>query len=115
MHATPLDRRPEPAAEPRRATAIEMGILQGAYLLFLVPWFFLAIGGTMGLANWDSLAAVFVIVAWWVYPVVALGTTIAAWVLFGLRRLGAARWVNRVPLAWVLLGVALVGWIAVAS
>ncbi len=116
MPATPLDRRPdEPATASRRATALELGILQGAYLLFLLPWFFLAVGGTMGLANWDSIAAVFVILAWWVYPVVALGTTVAAWVLFGNRLLGAARWVNRAPLAWVLVGVALIGWIAVAG
>ncbi len=56
MPATPLDRRPDEAGL-RRTTAIELGILQGAYLLFLVPWFFLAIGGTISLANWDSIAA----------------------------------------------------------
>jgi hypothetical protein len=33
-------------------------------------------------------------VAWWVYPVVTLGATIAA---------------------WVVIGVALIGWIAVAG
>lgn len=115
MHATPLDRRPEELAADRRATALELGVLQGAYLLYLLPWFFLAIGGTMGLANWDSLFAALIIFAWWAYPPAALGTTVAAWVLFAMRRHGAARWVNRVPLVWVAVGVALIGWIVVAG
>lgn len=118
-HATPLDRRPGSPAGPtpadRSRTAVELGVLQGLFLLFLVPWFFLAIGGTMGLANWDSPFAALVLLAWWVYPFVALGTTIAAWVLFGTRRHGAARWVNRVPLPWVAVGLALLVWIATAG
>jgi hypothetical protein len=114
MHPMPLDRPLDPEA-PRRAAAIELGLLQGLFVGYLVPWFFLAIGGTMGLANWDSLLAAPIILAWWVYPFVALGTTIGAWVLFGLRRHGAARWVNRLPLLWVVVGVALILWIVVAG
>ncbi len=114
MHPTSLDRPLDPEA-PRRAAAIELGLLQGLYLGYLVPWFFLAIGGTMGLANWDSLLAAPIILAWWVYPFVKLGTSIAAWVLFGLRRHGAARRVNRVPLLWVVVGLALIVWIVVAG
>ena len=113
MHPTPLHPRPPDAL--RQRTAVELGVLQGLFVVFLVPWFLLAIGGTMGLANWDSVFAVFVILAWWVYPFVALGTTIAAWVLFATRRYGAARWVNRVPLPWVAVGVALLVWIIVAG
>jgi hypothetical protein len=114
MHPMPLDRPPAPEA-PRRGAAIELGLLQGLFVGFLVPWFFLAIGGTMGLGDSGSSWVVPVILAWWIYPFVALGTTIAAWVLFGLRRLGAARWVNRVPLLWVVVGVALIVWIVAAS
>ena len=113
MHPTPLDRPLDPDA-PRRVAAIELGLLQGLFVGYLVPWFFLAIGGTMGLATWDSLLAAPIILAWWVYPFVALGTTIAAWVLFATRRHGVARWVNRVPLLWVAVGVALIVWIVVA-
>lgn len=115
MHPTQQDLRPPELLAERRASAIELGVLQGAYLLYLLPWFFLAIGGTMGLGNWNSLLAAPVIFAWWIYPVVALGTTVAAWVLFGTRRHVAARRVNRVPLLWVLVGVALIGWIVVAG
>ncbi|WP_155858787.1 hypothetical protein [Candidatus Blastococcus massiliensis] len=118
-HPTPWSPYPAtttgPAPAPRRPTAIELGVLQGAFVLFLVPWFFLAIGGTMGLANWESILAAFVILAWWSYPLVAVVTSVVAWVLFGVRRLGAARWVNRVPLVWVLVGVVLLAWIAVAG
>ena len=103
MHPMPPD-----TDAPRRAAAIELGLLQGLFVGYLLPWFFLAIGGTMGLANWDSLLAAPIILAWWIYPFVALGTTIAAWVLFGMRRHGAARWVNRVPLLWVVVGLALI-------
>lgn len=115
MHTTPLDRRPDELVAERRATAIELGVLQGAYLLYLLPWFFLAIGGTMGLANWDSPFAALIVLAWWAYPFAAIGTTIAAWVLFAVRRHRAARWVNRVPLVWVVVGVVLIAWIAVAG
>ncbi len=115
-HAPPLDRRPtELPAAPRRAAAIELGVLQGLYVVYLLPWFFLAVGGTMGLATWDSAAAAPIVLAWFAYPFVALGTTIAAWVLFGTRQHAAARWVNRVPLVWVVVGVALIGWIVVAG
>ncbi|MBN1091165.1 hypothetical protein JKP75_00265 [Blastococcus sp. TML/M2B] len=111
--APPLDRRPVDA--PRREAALELGVLQGLYLVYLLPWFVVAIGGTMSLANWESMASVAIIFAWFGYPFVALGTTIAAWVLFGTRRYATARWVNRVPLAWVVVGVALIAWIVVAG
>ena len=94
---------------------MELGLLQVCYLVFLLPWFLLAVGGTMSLANWESVLAVFVIGAWWAYPFVAFGTTGAAWVLFATRRYGAARWVNRVPLVWVAVGVVLLVWIFVAG
>ncbi|MDT0278317.1 hypothetical protein [Blastococcus goldschmidtiae] len=118
MHATPAGRHdaPVPGPDPaRRGAAQELGLLQVCYLVFLLPWFLLAIGGTMGLANWESIVAAFVILAWWAYPFVALGTAIAAWALFATRRHGAARWVNRVPLVWVLVGVALLLWIWLAT
>ena len=116
MHATPLDRRPGPPSPAlRRAAAIELGVLQGLFVLFLLPWFFLAVGGTMGLANWDSAAAAPIVLSWFAYPFVALGTTVAAWVLFATRQHAAARWVNRVPLVWVVVGIALIVWILVAG
>jgi hypothetical protein len=114
MHPMPLGRPLDPGA-PRRAAAIELGLLQGLFVGYLLPWFFLAIGGTMGLGDSGSSWVVPVILAWWIYPFVALGTTIAAWVLFGMRRHGPARWVNRVPLLWVVVGVALIVWIVVAG
>ncbi|MGY1752248.1 hypothetical protein [Blastococcus sp. SYSU D01042] len=114
VHAPPVDRHPSPDAA-RRAAAIELGVLQGLYLLFLLPWFVLAVGGTMGLANWDSAAAAPIVLGWFAYPFVALGTTIAAWVLFASRQHAAARWVDRVPLVWVVVGVVLVGWILLAG
>lgn len=121
-HPTPTPWTPTPwgpvaptAPEPRRPAAIELGVLQGVFVLFLLPWLLLAVGGTMGLANSESDAAVLVILAWWSYPLVILGTTIAAWVLFGMRHLGAARWVNRIPLVWVLVGAVLLTWIWLAS
>lgn len=113
MHPTPLDRRLEDAT--RRTAAIELGVLQGLYVMFLLPWLFLAIGGTMGLANWDSMLAAPIVFAWFGYPFVALGTTIAAWVLYASRRDGPARWVNRVPMVWVVVGVVLIVWILVAG
>ena len=42
-------------------------------------------------------------------------TTIAAWVLFATRRHAAARWVNRVPLPWVTVGLVLLVWILLAG
>jgi hypothetical protein len=106
---------PVPVRPSRRPAAIELGVVQGVFVLFLAPWLLLAVGGTMGLANTESGLAVLVILAWWSYPLVVLATTIAAWVLFGLHRLGAARWVNRVPLVWVAVGVVLLVWIWLAS
>ena len=119
MHPTPWSpypaTTPGPPPAPRRPTAIELGVLQGMFVLFLLPWFLLAIGGTMGLANTESTLAVLVVMAWWSYPVVAVVTSVFAWVLFGVRRLGPARWVNRVPLVWVLVGVVLLTWIWLAA
>ncbi len=118
MHATPPNRWSGPVPGPAPATervAQELGLLQVGYLVFLLPWFLLAIGGTMSLANWESILAAFVILAWWAYPFVALGTSIAAWVLVAMRRYGAARWVNRVPLVWVTVGVVLLVWIFLAG
>ncbi len=116
MHTTPAGRYDAPVPDPlRRRTATELALLQGGYVLYLLPWFFLAIGGTMGLGDSGSSWVVPVILAWWLYPFVALGTTIAAWVLFGMRRHGAARTVNRVPLLWVAVGVLLLVWILVAG
>ncbi|MCZ2858577.1 hypothetical protein [Blastococcus sp. VKM Ac-2987] len=92
-----------------------MGVLQGVYVLFLAPWFFLAIGVVMGAANWNSPFAALLIVAWGGYPFVVLATTGAAWVLFATGRLAAARWTNRVPLVWVAAGTALLTWILVAG
>lgn len=118
MHPTPVGAYGAPVPGPgpaRERTAMELGFLQVCYLVFLLPWFLLAIGGTMSLANWESVFAVFVILAWWAYPFVALGTTIAAWVLFATRRHAAARWVNRVPLPWVAVGLVLLVWILLAG
>jgi hypothetical protein len=113
-YAPPVDRHPGPPVA-RRAAAIELGVLQGLYVVYLLPWFVLAVGGTMGLANWDSAAAAPIVLAWFAYPFVALGTTIAAWVLFGTRQHATARWVNRVPLVWVVIGVVLIAWIVFAG
>jgi hypothetical protein len=118
MHPTPAGHYDAPVPGPapdRRGAAQELGLLQVCYLVFLLPWFLLAIGGTMGLANVESTAPVLVVLAWWAYPFVASGTSIAAWVLFALRRHGAARWVNRVPLVWVVVGLGLLLWIWLAT
>lgn len=108
---------PGPGGPPpsRRGLAWELGIVQGGYLLFCLPWFLLAVGGTMSLANWNSVLAVFVILAWWCYPVVFVVGTVVAWSLFGARLLTAARWVNLAPAPWVLVGVVLLAWIFLAG
>ncbi|MGY2126872.1 hypothetical protein [Blastococcus sp. SYSU DS0617] len=118
MHATPPGRYDGPAPGPdpaRRRAAQELGLLQVCYVVFLLPWFLLAIAGTMGLANWDSPLAAPIFLAWWAYPFVAVGTTIAAWTLFGTRRYAAARRTNRIPLVWVAVGLALMVWIWTAG
>ena len=116
MHPTPLD-RPLGRARVRRerAAAIELGLLQGLFVGYLLPWFFLAIGGTMGLANWDSVLAVVVILAWWATRSSRSARRSRPGCCSAMRRHGAARWVNRVPLLWVVVGVALIVWIAVAG
>ncbi|RBY96325.1 hypothetical protein DQ237_10775 [Blastococcus sp. TF02-8] len=99
----------------RRRAAIELGVLQGIYLLFLVPWFMVVIGGAMAAGSSGSLLAVLLFYVWAAYPVVALVTTGVAWMLYANRRPGPARWVNRVPLLWVVVGTALVVWAFLAS
>jgi isoprenylcysteine carboxyl methyltransferase (ICMT) family protein YpbQ len=102
---TPSDRA------ARRRGAIELGVLQALYLLFLGPWFLVGIGGAMGMANVTSFWAALPIYAWFGYPFVAVTTTVVAWVLFATRHLSAARWTNRVPLLWVVVGVGLLTWV----
>ena len=99
----------------RRRTALELGVLQAVYLLFLVPWFGIVIAGAMGAGSSGSLLAVLLFYVWAGYPLVALETTVLAWVLFANRRHPAARWVNRVPLLWVVLGSALLTWVFLAT
>ena len=103
----------DPAA--RRRAAIELGVLQGLYVLFLLPWFMVAIGGVMAAGSANSSIAALVIYAWFGYPFVALGTTVAAWVLFGARSTAAARWVTRVPLLWVVVGAGVLTWVFTAG
>ncbi|MCA0144970.1 hypothetical protein [Blastococcus sp. LR1] len=103
----------DPAA--RRRAAVELGVLQGVYLLFLVPWFGIVIAGAMGAGSSGSLLAVLLFYVWAGYPLVVLVTTVIAWVLFAKRSLAAARWVNRVPLVWVVLGSALLVWVFTAA
>lgn len=108
---------PVPAADPsaRRRAAIELGVLQGLYVLFLLPWFMVAIGGVMAAGSAGTTLAALLIYAWFGYPFVAVGTTVTAWVLFGTRHEAAARWVNRVPLLWVVVGGAVLTWIFTAA
>ncbi|RBY93858.1 hypothetical protein DQ244_00275 [Blastococcus sp. TBT05-19] len=118
MTALPLSPPPsvlqqDPAA--RRRAAIELGVLQGVYLLFLVPWFGIVVAGAMGAGSSGSLLAVLLFFVWAGYPLVALITTVAAWVLFATGRTAPARWVNRVPLLWVVLGSGLLTWVFLAS
>ncbi|MGY2002737.1 hypothetical protein [Blastococcus sp. SYSU DS1024] len=118
---TPLTAMPPPGralpADPaaRRRAAIEIGVLQGLYVLFLLPWFMVAIGGVMAAGTAGTTLAALLIYAWFGYPFVALGTTVAAWVLFGTRSTAAARWVNRVPLLWVVVGGAVLTWVFTAG
>ena len=104
-----------PDRAARRRTAVELGVLQGCYVLFLAPWFLVAIGGVMGMANVTSVWAALLVYVWFGYPFVAVTTTVTAWVLFGGRRLAAARWTNRVPLLWVVVGAAVLTWILTAG
>ncbi|CCG01227.1 hypothetical protein [Blastococcus saxobsidens] len=104
-----------PDRASRRRTAVELGVLQVGYLLFLAPWFLVAIGGAMGMANANSSWAALLIYGWFGYPFVAVTTTVIAWVLFGTGRLAAARWTNRVPLLWVVVGAAVLTWIFTAG
>ena len=115
--ATPSPYGPASVPDPglRRRAAIEMGVLQGLYLLFVVPWFMLSIAGAMAAGTSGTLLAVLLIYAWFGYPLVALGTTIAAWIVFATGHPAGARWVNRVPLPWVVVGGAMLIWIFTAS
>ena len=116
LPVTPLDPPAGPASpRARRGGAWELGLVQAAYLLFCLPWFLLAIGGTMSLANWDSLLAPLIILAWWLYPGVFVVSAVTAWALFANRLVTAARWVNLAPVPWVLVGVVLLTWIALAG
>lgn len=99
----------------RRRAAIELGVLQGVYLLFLAPWYAIVIAGAMGAGSSVYLFAMVLFYVWAGYPLVALVTTVLAWMLFANRRLAAARWVNRVPLLWVVLGSALLTWVFLAA
>jgi hypothetical protein len=114
LPVTPLDPSAAPRP-PRRGSAWEIGLIQGGYLLFCLPWFLLAIGGTMSLANWDSLLAPLIILAWWVYPVVVVASAVTAWALYASRLVRAARWVNLVPVPWVVTGVVMLTWIFLAG
>jgi hypothetical protein len=113
--APPSSGLPLDPAPTRRRAAIELGVLQGVYLLFLVPWFAIVIAGAMGTGDSGSLLAVLLFFLWAGYPLVALVTTVVAWVLFANRSHAAARWVNRVPLLWVVLGCALLAWVFLAA
>ncbi|WP_346621132.1 hypothetical protein [Blastococcus montanus] len=104
---------PDPGA--RRRAAVELGVLQGGYVLFLAPWFFLSIGVVMGAANWNSPFAAPLLLAWGAYPLVALVTTVVAWAWFAGGRFAAARWANRVPLVWVVTGAAVLIWVFTAG
>ena len=113
VSATPTPSRAGPGI--RRRAAIELGVLQGLYVLFVVPWFLLSVAGAMAAGSSGSLLAVLLIYAWFGYPLVALGTTIGSWVLFGTGHPAAARWLNRLPLLWVVVGAALLAWMFIAS
>ena len=104
---------PDPGV--RRRAAVELGVLQGLYLLFLIPWFMVAFAGAMAAGTSGALLAVLLIYTWFAYPVVAVGTTIAAWVLFATGHPAAARWVNRVPLLWVVVGAGILIWVFTAG
>jgi hypothetical protein len=115
---TAVSATPTPSAAAtavRRRAAIELGVLQGLYVLFVVPWFLLSVAGAMAAGSSGDLLAVLLVYAWFGYPLVALATTIAAWVLFGTGHPVAARWVNRTPLAWVVVGGAFLTWILIAA
>jgi hypothetical protein len=69
----------------------------------------------MGAGSSGSLLAVLLFYVWAGYPLVVLATTVIAWVLFANRSLAAARWVNRGPLLWVVLGTGLLLWVFTAA
>ncbi|TKJ23435.1 hypothetical protein [Blastococcus sp. CCUG 61487] len=117
LPVTPFPPPPGPVGPPpsRRRAAWELGLAQGVYLLFLLPWFVLGVGGTMGLASWESDLAVLILLAWWIYPVVFVAGVAVSWSLFAGRLVTAARWVNLAPAPWVLLGLGLIVWILLAG
>jgi hypothetical protein len=113
--STSLPSAPPQDPAVRRRAAVELGVLQGVYLLFLVPWFGIVVAGAMGAGSSGSLLAVLLFYVWAGYPLVVLATTVIAWVLFANRSLAAARWVNRGPLLWVVLGTGLLLWVFTAA
>ncbi|MCF6507701.1 hypothetical protein E9549_09825 [Blastococcus sp. MG754426] len=90
-------------------------MLQGLYVLFLLPWSMVAVGGVMAAGSAGTTLAALLVYAWFGYPFVAVGTAVTAWVLFGTRHEVAARWVNRVPLLWVVVGGAVLTWVSTAG
>lgn len=102
---------PETAAPPRRLPLV---VLQVAYAVFLPLWFALSIAATMGLANTPQWWAAPALLAVWAYPVVAVVAVVVSHVLLGQHPRAARLW-NLLPLPWLVLGLALLLWIAADS
>lgn len=89
-------------------------MLQTLFVLLAPVWFFVAVGGTMSLAAWESPLATPVVYAFWSYPLVVLAAAATAWVLFATGALRAARWCNRMPVPWLVVSLAVLVWVATA-
>lgn len=84
--------------------------VQVGYLLFLPAWLGLAVAATMGLANTDSLWSGPGILFAWSYPVALVAAAVVSHVVWHRSTRAAHLW-NLLPLPWVLIGAALLGWI----
>ena len=73
-------------------------------LLSLIPWFFAAVASVMSYDKGVTFAANLLAAAVWSYPLLPVGCSILAWILYALKRRRAAVVVTTLPVLLVLLG-----------
>ncbi|MEC0370204.1 hypothetical protein [Paenibacillus chibensis] len=76
-------------------------ISQIIYLLFIIPWLFIWGISFMAFDSGVSAGAILLVTIIGVYPLVAIASSIMAWV-FHKRKARAAAILNLMPLLWVL-------------